>query len=363
MAQYLLKTLLQRKESEIHFDACQIDHVHELSDQEFRAFQHTLLTDHDFLREYNANFAGEPVEGLRSGVLVLGKGYDDGIFACTEGYDYARYSAYVPNARQALLMKQYPTLQAYGKDMAELADRCIRKAVTLGLPEEYRFTLYDVHRHSNSYYAFNGNLFMDMLCDRSEIDSLEVDGDEVILTINPDYLPQKNQGLRSISAEDFKVACAKHLLWSYGAGGEQADFSNCVFDRVNFSGMELNSAIFDGAQFRSCNLSNASLCFASFKGCTFVRCDCHGWTAEEGIFQEAVFDHCNLNGAVMTHSDFSNAVLQDCGMEHASIRNSLTENMRLEDVGIGTLNLDGTTEDAAQWFHDATPGLSMEELK
>ena len=363
MAQFLLKTLLQRKESEIHFDACQINHIHELSEQAFHSFRQNLLAEYDFLREYNEKFAGEPVEGLRSGVLVLGKGLDDGIFVCTEGYDYARYSAYVPNARQALLMKQYPALQAYCEDMADLADGCIRKAVTLGLPEEYRFTLCEVQGHSNSFYAFNGNLFMDMLCDRPEIDSLEVDGDEVILTMNPDYLPKKNQGLRSISEEDFKVACAKHLLWSYGAGGEQADFSNCVFNGVDFSGMELNSAIFDGAQFRSCNLSNASLCFASFKGCTFVRCDCHGWTAEEGIFQEAVFDHCNLNGAVMTHSDFSNAVLQDCGMEHASIRNSLTENMRLEDVGIGTLNLDGTTEDAAQWFHDASSGMSMEELQ
>ena len=54
MKPYLLKVPLVRKDSETRFDTCQVDHVVTLSEQEFRNFQHNLLSDYDFLREFNA---------------------------------------------------------------------------------------------------------------------------------------------------------------------------------------------------------------------------------------------------------------------------------------------------------------------
>ena len=107
MKPYLLKVPLMRKEPEIHFDTCQVDHVITLSEPAFLEFQHNLMTDRDFLREFNREYASSYTEGVRPGLLVLGEGSDDGIFVCTEGYDYARYSAYVPNARQILLLKEF----------------------------------------------------------------------------------------------------------------------------------------------------------------------------------------------------------------------------------------------------------------
>ena len=50
MQPYLLKIPLQRKDPEVHFEACQVDHVHTLSESEFRFFQHNLMLEHDFLR-------------------------------------------------------------------------------------------------------------------------------------------------------------------------------------------------------------------------------------------------------------------------------------------------------------------------
>lgn len=362
MKPYLLKVPLMRKEPEIHFDTCQVDHVITLSESSFREFQHNLMTDRDFLREFNRDYASSYTEGVRPGLLVLGEGSDDGIFVCTEGYDYARYSAYVPNARQILLQKQYPSLQDYGKEMAELVDRSIQKALTVGQPEGFSFSL-DSLQGNSFYNHFNTDLFLEMLGDRPEVADIETDGDEIKLTISKEYLPKPNPALRTIETEDFKVACAKHLLWIYGAGGEQADFSNCVFDHTNFSGMELNSAIFDGAIFRSCNLTDASLCFASFKGCRFLGCNCRDWTAEEAIFQEAVFDQCDLRNAMMTHSDFTHAVLQDCSVQCAGLRNCLTEGMQTVDTRLDAADLHGATEDAPSWFHEPPSDLSMEEIQ
>ena len=362
MKPYLLKVPLIRKEPEIHFDTCQVDHVITLSEPAFLEFQHNLMTDRDFLREFNREYASSYTEGVRPGLLVLGEGSDDGIFVCTEGYDYARYSAYVPNARQILLLKEYPSLQDYGKEVAYQVDRSIQKALTVGLPDEFRFSLEDV-QHQSFPYDFNVDLFLEMLGNRPEVENIDIDGSEVILTISQEYLPKREQSLRTISDEDFKIACAKHLLWSYGAGGEQADFSNCAFDHVSFSGMELNSAIFDGAVFRNCYLSEASFCFASFRGCTFLGCSCQGMTAEEAAFQKTVFDQCDLNHTYMTHSDLTDVVFQDCHMEFASIQNSLIRGMRLEDVGSGSLRMDGTTDDVEAWNGYPDQSLSTEELQ
>lgn len=60
MKPYLLKATLQRKETELHFEACQVDHVLELSGSEFRFFQHNLMEEYDFLREYNKQHASAP---------------------------------------------------------------------------------------------------------------------------------------------------------------------------------------------------------------------------------------------------------------------------------------------------------------
>ena len=360
MQSYLFKIPLQRKEPEIHFDACQVDQVVELSDPEFQLFKYSLLSEHDFLREYNREHAGSPAEGVRAGLLVLGRGSDDGVFVCTEGANYARYSALVPNARQILLLKEYPSLEDCGSEMAALVERSIQKAITVGLPERFHLPVSDL-KNTSFLYDFNEDLFLAMLQNRPEVDSVELEGGEFVFTVSKEYLPAAKETLRVLPDEEFKIACAKHLLWCYGAGGEQADFSNCLFDRVNFSWMELNSAIFDGAVFRDCDLSDASLCFASLRTCTFLGCNCRSWTAEEADLRGAVFDQCNLNNAYMTHGNLTDTVFQDCRMDYASIRNALVRGMRLEDTGSGTLGMEGTTEDAEAWNTHHEQTTAMEE--
>lgn len=362
MQPYLLKVPLQRKEPEVHFDACQVDYVYTLSESEFRFFQHNLMEEQDFLRDYNLHHASPPAEGVRNAILVLSAGSDDGILVCTEGYDYARYSAYVPKARQIMMLKDYPSLQDFGGEMKNLADSCIRKALTLGLTEEYKSSLDRLQQHF-SRDTFNTELLLEMLNDRPEVESVDIDGDDLLLTIDSEYLPKRNQDLRTLTEEEFKVACAKHLLWTFGAGGEQADFSNCEFLGTDFSGMDLNSAIFNGSSFKYCTLHDTSLCFASFQGCSFTGCNCRNWTAEEADFRNVVFDHCDLSGAVMTHSNFSGTVLQDCETDHASIRNCLIEGMVLEDAASSTFDMIGTTIDTEAWGAETPQALSEEELK
>lgn len=102
----IINAQLVRKQSEFLTDICSIEKVVELSEDQYFSFRRCPMQDWDFLREFNAEEHESHMErGIRPCVLILGEGYDDGICVFTAGYDYARYSAFIPNARQIVEAK------------------------------------------------------------------------------------------------------------------------------------------------------------------------------------------------------------------------------------------------------------------
>ena len=102
----IINVPLVRKQSELMADICAIEKVVELPESDFLAFRRSPMKDQDFLREFNSEDHEQDLElGVRPCVMVLGENHDDGICVYTAGYDYARYSAYVPNARQIIEAK------------------------------------------------------------------------------------------------------------------------------------------------------------------------------------------------------------------------------------------------------------------
>ena len=62
-------------------------------------FLKNLLDDYEFLDEFNRE--GYTYENeITPCIMVLGKGSDDGVCVDTSGCSYARFSAYIPHARQ-----------------------------------------------------------------------------------------------------------------------------------------------------------------------------------------------------------------------------------------------------------------------
>lgn len=90
----------------------------------------------------------------------------------------------------------------YGKEMAELVERNIQKAIMVGPPEEFCIPVDDL-RGSSFYYLFNEDLFLEILGNRPEVAHADIDGNEILLTIAPEYLRQRKQAMRTISVEDF----------------------------------------------------------------------------------------------------------------------------------------------------------------
>jgi len=96
----IIQAELRRKQSEYEGEACAVDKVIELPAQRFNQFSRALLADYDFIAE-NKNAIRHDGD-VRHCLLILDEGGMDGVLVDPQGYDYARYSAFVPNARSLL---------------------------------------------------------------------------------------------------------------------------------------------------------------------------------------------------------------------------------------------------------------------
>ena len=98
----IIQAELRRKQSEYEGEACSVDKVIELPAQRFKQFSCALLADYDFIAE-NKN-AIRHDEDARHCLLILDADGTDGFLVDPQGYNYARYSAFVPNARSLLTL-------------------------------------------------------------------------------------------------------------------------------------------------------------------------------------------------------------------------------------------------------------------
>ena len=96
----IIQAELRRKQSEYEGEACSVDKVIELPAQRFKQFSRALLADYDFIAE-NKN-AIRHDEEARHCLLILDAEGTDGFLVDPQGHNYARYSAFVPNARSLL---------------------------------------------------------------------------------------------------------------------------------------------------------------------------------------------------------------------------------------------------------------------
>ena len=96
----IIQAELKCKQTRCEADPCAVDKVIELPSQRFQQFSRALLADYDFIAE-NKN-AIRHDDDCRHCLLILDAGGKDGFLVDPQGHNYARYSAFVPNARSLL---------------------------------------------------------------------------------------------------------------------------------------------------------------------------------------------------------------------------------------------------------------------
>ena len=88
---------MQEKPGAFDFDDCYIERVVEVSKVDFFAMSRCPMGTHSVIRQ-NKDAMGHDEKGLHC-LLILGEGGRDGILVDSEGYDYCRLAAHLPEAR------------------------------------------------------------------------------------------------------------------------------------------------------------------------------------------------------------------------------------------------------------------------
>ena len=134
----IVKVIPQRKEPEIKAQPWEIERIVELPPSEFRYLKEHLLRDHPCIAKHASELHMDG-HGITHGMLVLCEGIDDGILVNSEGFAYARYSAYLSGARTLSLMNRYPSLRDFCVQMDGLVEKYVQQAVAE--QEDGAFTL------------------------------------------------------------------------------------------------------------------------------------------------------------------------------------------------------------------------------
>ena len=96
----IIQAELKRKQSEYEGEACVVDKVIELPAPRFQQFSRALLADYDFIAENKTAIRHDT--DSRHCLLILDADGADGFLVDPQGYNYARYSAFIPSVRSLL---------------------------------------------------------------------------------------------------------------------------------------------------------------------------------------------------------------------------------------------------------------------
>lgn len=358
----IIQSELECKRTCFNMQNCSIDKVVELPTEAFATFIQTPHDYYDFIKEFNAE-THEITTDSSSCLLVLCECGGDGLLIDTQGYDYARYSAYIPNARSLVNYELYPSLKTFADEMCRTVDKFTKKAVNGQIDCQYGIDLNDIRRQFR-HRGFSEELFTAMISDRPEIESAETVDGYCTVTISEPYLRQEDErSLRLLSSDEIEVMCAKHVLWLHDAGGEQADFSDCLIKDMNLSGKNLINAVFDGAKFVNTNLSKAELCFALFNGVRFENCDWSYVIAEESEFNNAECVACNFDNAIFTHSDLKDAKFYDCTMKNGGLRYCCIDKTMFGDMNLDSADMRNCSYDEREWMADGDSSVRSQGYK
>jgi hypothetical protein len=101
-------------------EECIVKKVIRLSAAKYDRFAGNMLRDQDFIRQNRELMKHE--NGMRGCLLVVGEDRRDGILVDSSGHDYARYTAFIPNAEALLTVGQHPDLAWLNEKLTEIAE-------------------------------------------------------------------------------------------------------------------------------------------------------------------------------------------------------------------------------------------------
>lgn len=183
----ITKAIFERKLSEFDTRNCVIEGIELMSGNEFEEFSNNLLEDRDFIIERKEEMYIDTI-GQLHGILALDTESGDGILIDSQGHDYARYTAYMPNIKP-YIEKQISI--AVGQIIEEAAENTSNGSWAIYFDEiEENHGL--IVKENNGI----GTLLLEELISRDEIAEIEVLDDCFDMTIYLDYCSNLDEEIK-----------------------------------------------------------------------------------------------------------------------------------------------------------------------
>lgn len=268
----ILNVHLIRKADDYALHRCEIAEVVEISHEDFNELKYNPLRDYGFISEYKDKLEYGNASTIPC-VMFLDSEGDDGILVDPQGYNYARYSAYVSNARQLCRLGQYPSLEESNSDLESLVDHYVRDVLSEQKDGQATLSLSAVGDYYQSEYQgfLDHELFQNMMMERTEFDDIEENCGDLFINVKPEY---QYGNRRVLTQQEVDVMCTKHILWPNDAGGERANFQNCYLNNLNLYGRDLSNSYCKGAVFENCDMHSTDLSNARWSQFVLITAIC-----------------------------------------------------------------------------------------
>ena len=174
-----------RKENTHDVSPCNIRKIIMLSDRKYQEFSENLLKDYDFIAQ-SKDEMGYKDDGTRCCLLVMNANEQYGYLVDSSGYDYARYSAYLPNARDFV-----------NAQIKKLADYVVSEGTEHTEDGKWSNSYEEFLYHFDTTVTLTngiGQLLKEELDERDEVSECIMVEDEIEMTYHLEHCPQCQKG-------------------------------------------------------------------------------------------------------------------------------------------------------------------------
>ena len=181
------KAIFERKTSAINTRECVINGIELLNDKEFETFSKNLLSEQSFIADRKEEMYIDSA-GKLHGLLALNIDSGDGILIDSQGYDYPRYVAFMPNIKPYIEQQISMVAEQIIKEASENTSNGSWAIYFDEIEESYGIVV----KENNGI----GTLLLDELTSRDEIAEIEVLDDCFDMTIYLDYCSNLDEEIK-----------------------------------------------------------------------------------------------------------------------------------------------------------------------
>ena len=192
-----------------------IETVIRLPKEEYEQFLSSPCGTYEFIKKNSKLMHMDEKSGVFYCMLVTGEGYRDGVLVEAEGYPYARYASYVPDATALC----YESLSKVNEILAKAVEEIVEEGTNMTTTGNWMTDRTEVETLLGEGQSDNPhlwNLLQDMLGERPEVAQVERmdEGFDIYYYLDfcPNYIPEEGEAAVQEAGADVKSPRLKDIL-------------------------------------------------------------------------------------------------------------------------------------------------------